>query len=408
MIELTEIKKLNKIQFSDLFTLFIGVTMFANSLFFVDQSWFLIISIFFLGLNHYLKRYGNMKILLAVLFFWFFINFISIAFNRTSFSTITFLGYGIRISIAFFLVHSLNGLFWCKFEKIVFVLTSISLIIFGINLLIPSVFHELKVVFQPITNDVFLRKEAQQDFWNNFFYTHSGRDDGRNSGFMWEPGAFAMSSVIMIIINLSNKGIIITRRILIYILAIISTFSTAGYISLMFLILAYLFNRKIGVLIFGIFITFLVFNSRFLYSDFLIPKVEGFIEEAGDDIFYDQIISERLEANRISYFQINLLKAMQFPLGYGIVEDAQSFSSIVKVVGVGGLSDILYKWGFLGFFVFIYLIWKVLILYFSKNLYLIQIIFVLFSILIVFFSNPIESNLIGFMFGFTYFLRKYI
>lgn len=406
MNEFSTYQRIDKFRLFDFLILLIGITMFANSLFFVDQSWFLIISFFFLGVNHYVKRYGNIKILLLVLILWSFINFISIAFNRTSFSTITFLGYGIRISIAFFLVHSLRGQFWCRFEKFVFVLTCISLIIFGLNLLSPSIFHELKVLFQPITNDVLFRKEAQQDFWNNFFYTHSGRNDGRNSGFMWEPGAFAMSSIIMIIINWCRNGTQISKRYLIYILAIITTFSTAGYTSLICLIIAHSFNKKIVFLFFGVIMIFVVLNSNFLYRDFLIPKIEEFLVEVNDEIFYDQVITERVEANRISFFQINVLKVIQFPIGYGVVEDVQSFNSSIKIVGVGGLSDVLYKWGFLGLFCFIYLIWKVLSRYLPISFKSFQIGLVMMALITIFFSNPIESNLIGFMMSFTYFLPR--
>ncbi|SMD44621.1 hypothetical protein SAMN00777080_3246 [Aquiflexum balticum DSM 16537] len=388
--------------------LFISVSLFASCFFFVDKAFFLIFSFLFLYIVFYNKNFGNSKILIKVLLIWTLINILSIGFNRTTFSLITFSGYVLRISIGFFLVNLWNGHFWEKFEKLIFSLTFIALIIFPFNLLFPSFFHDLKIVFQPFTHEVFLQKDAQKDFWYSFFYTHSGRDDWRNSGFMWEPGAFAMSSVIMIIYNWSKSGFFFTKRILLYILAIITTVSTAGYISLIFLLFAVSLNKKRLIFLFSIIGLLLIFNTNFIYSEFLIPKIEEYIEETNSEIYHDQKITDRLEANRLSYLLINIVKTIDYPLGFGVVEDKKSYVSSIKIVGVGGVSDILYKWGPLGLATFLWTIFY----WIRGNLFpkygLFQHIFIFFALLIMFISNPIESNLVASLLFFTSFIPKNI
>jgi hypothetical protein len=386
--------------------LFIAVSMFANSLFFVDQPWFLIFAAFFLGYHHYHQKFGSNAVLIYLLASWLIINLIAFLFHRTGFSVITFFGYAIRMSIAFFLVHSWRGEFWEKFERIVYLLTIVSIGFYGLNLVIPGVFHEMKVIFQPFTNPAFLRKAAQEDYWNNFFYTHSGRDDWRNSGFMWEPGAFAMSSVVMIVYNWVRGGIKFSRRFWVYSFAIFTTLSTAGFISLTLLIFVKSLNRKLGVAFVLFAVILLSINRQVLYNDFLIPKIEQFIKEAEEDTVYNQEFSDRLEANRIAYFGINVMKTLEYPLGHGVVEDRKSFSSAFKVVGVGGLSDVLYKWGLIGFLGFLWVINRLLTVYLPAQTNVVQRIGIFFALLIPLFSNPIETTLIGFFLLFSYFLPK--
>ncbi|MCH6198328.1 hypothetical protein MMU07_01955 [Aquiflexum sp. LQ15W] len=384
--------------------LVIAISMFANTLFFVDTPWFLVLAFLFLGYKHFEQKFGNSRVLIAFLLSWAIINLVAFVYHRTGFSVITFFGYAIRMSIAFFLVHAWKSQFWNKFESLIFIMTIVSLGFYCLNLIFPHLFNQIHVIFQPFTNNVYLQKDAQLYYWNNFFYTHSGRNDLRNSGFMWEPGAFAMSSVLMIVYNWTKGGIKYSKRFWVYSLAIVTTLSTAGYISLMLLIFSNSLKRLQGIIFIFLAITLVLLNPQVLYNDFLIPKIEQFIKEAEEDTVYSQEFSDRFEANRIAYFGINFLKSMDYPFGHGVIEDRSSSASSLKIVGVGGLAEVLYKWGFVGLIGFLWVIFKLLIIYLPISTKKIQHISIFGAIIIPLFSNPIENTLIGFMILFSFYL----
>lgn len=384
--------------FIDYFIFILVITIFSSTLFFVDEPWFLIGLGLFLLIKLSFEKRKNFNQLLIVLFIWILINLTSFALNNSGFSFSTFIGYSIRICISFFLISLWGKNLWIILEKIIFVLVSISLFIFLLNLLFPDFFSELSFLFQPFIDEVYLRKDSQSHYWNNFFYTYTGRNDGRNSGFMWEPGSFALIIVLFVIVNWINNGIHFNKRILIYFIGIFSTLSTAGYFALFFLMLALFLNKKGGFIYLIIISIIIGLNVSLLYQDFLIPKVNDFLTEAENDVYYEQGFTERLEANRIAYFGINFSKNLIYPFGHGVVEDQSSFKQVIKIVGVGGLSDILYKWGFLGLLIFLIVCWN-FVNRINFSIYSKLLIFL--SLFIVLFSNPIESNLIAFLLFFT-------
>ena len=61
---------------------------------------------------------------------------------------------------------------------------------------------------------------------------------------MWEPGAFSLMIIWSIIYNwLKSDKMVFNFRMWVYIIALITTFSTAGYFALIFLLLGYYFKK---------------------------------------------------------------------------------------------------------------------------------------------------------------------
>jgi hypothetical protein len=251
-------------------------------------------------------------------------------------------------------------------------------------------------------------KDVQADYWYSFFFVFSGRDDMRNSGFMWEPGAFAMILIMGIIYNLCKHGIQFNKHIIIYTIALITTFSTAGYLSLGILIILFLFKiRSVMIKFIMIFVLLYSFFVLMPSTDFLGGKINLFIEEMNNKEVYSQGYSENREANRMYSFILFFQKTLLLPTGYGAVEDTISEMTKNRLVGVNGLGKIMEAWGFFGLLVVVYAIYK-FCLYFLKDYSPLVAILCTSAICIVFFSNPIERNPILFLIVLTPYAFKQV
>lgn len=386
---------------TDKFILVIIIMMMSGASFLNDYDEFLIAIFAFLCAAMIIRKKRIDSLIIVVSVLWVSINIIAFLYNETSFNPSTFIGLFFWLLIPYFGLRLIGGTFWDKLESLIYKMALLTIPIFILNLILPEIFNSLKPIFEPLTSDTFYLKETQSDYWYSFFYTHSGREGIRNSGFMWEPGAFAMVLLLMIIYNWCTKGFKFNTRIIVYSLLIFTTFSTAGYLAFALLLISYLMKtRKMHVSIFSI-IALVLFLSISSTLDFLGPKIDTFLNETQNNIIYEQGYTDRYEANRVSYFLINFAKSLELPTGYGIVEDRQSFFSVNKIVGVNGLGDILLMWGWLGFTFVLISTYKFCTIISAKKNSGYTIFLLGTAILITFFSNPIERNPILFLIIFT-------
>jgi hypothetical protein len=98
----------------------------------------------------------------------------------------------------------------------------------------------------------------------------------RNSGPFYEPGIFSIYLNVAILFNIALDGKLLFRRNAIFIIALITTFSTAGYITFFFLFTTsfYFLSRKVivkNVLIVPVILLFVVVYQG---AEFLAPKVQ--------------------------------------------------------------------------------------------------------------------------------------
>jgi hypothetical protein len=292
--------------------------------------------------------------------------------------------------------------FWEKFESFLFILTCVALPVFVLSIFFPSFFHSLSSVFQILTyKSLYVFKESQANYWYSFFFVFDGRNSGRNCGFMWEPGAFAMILTIAIIYNFLKNGVQMNRHIVIYTIAILTTFSTLGYIALGVLLLLFLIEANnliyrlciIGILLYSIVVLIPT-------VDFLGEKINEYIEETQNKVAYPQNLqeseSEKYEVNRLYTFILNFQKTLLIPTGYGATEDTISNMAKQDLVGINGLGAIMVSWGFLGLLVAFISIYKFCSLYEKEHTFIFPALCTI-AVCIVFFSNPIDRNPIFFL-----------
>ncbi|MEG1648112.1 MAG: hypothetical protein RR325_05050 [Bacilli bacterium] len=229
-----------------------------------------------------------------------------------------------------------------------------------------------------------------------FFYMHSGwgLENIRNCGFMWEPGAYAMMLIFLLHFYWFRKGFVFDEKVLIITLALISTFSTAGYFALFVIILFYCISLKNDNIVISVIICFsVIITSFYMYNElyFLSSKIETYL-------LYDTNTWEHSSGitrmTRWGYAQVIFEDLLKWPWGNGINDSISVINKYGSIDGPGALSEICKQWGVLGMIGIPVVMYK-FSRFFTRNL-LLSISF-LISMLIMLFSNPFAIRYLVFI-----------
>jgi hypothetical protein len=209
---------------------------------------------------------------------------------------------------------------------------------------------------------------------------------------MWEPGAFAMMIVWAIIYNWSTKELKFNKRFFVYLIALITTFSTAGYFALIFL-LASFYIRKINLLnTMGLALLIFLFSTYVYNLEFISGKINQY------SIAYSVKDQETFQTegtvkvNRFQGGKYAFQRSLKYPLGYGLVSSEEASEDVVHY-GTNGLGTLLEMWGIIGFIYLIKLLRQYIHLINNGKISNLTQIFFFIALLIMFFSNPISRNL---------------
>lgn len=133
------------------------------------------------------------------------------------------------------------------FEKCMYVLCVIAIFLWGLSFLLPIMPSILKAISPNwinglVESNILVFGLELPDFGAALFFR-------RNVGFAWEPGRFACFIAIAAFINLAMFKFRIRNNshIWVFLLTLLSTQSTTGYVILVVIILAYLFNVRIYI-----------------------------------------------------------------------------------------------------------------------------------------------------------------
>jgi hypothetical protein len=192
---------------------------------------------------------------------------------------------------------------------------------------------------------------------NIIFYTINVQNENsfpfsRNAGFTWEPGAFSVFINFAIFLNLvinrfKLKG---NRKLLIFVIALITTFSTTGYGVFMLLVLFYVYNRnvKYRILLFpvAIILGFYLMSLPFMSEKMIEISKENTDELLENSILYDKQYSPQ----RITSFMIDFQDFRNNPiLGYGgHQEERWTYKLGADISSISGIGKILAKFGLIG------------------------------------------------------------
>lgn len=284
-------------------------------------------------------------------------------FSSNNLSYYFFLFYA--IIIAFIHVRVYGCELFDIYEHIMVVLAAISLVFWSMSILIPSL------------NDLFQQfPETSQGhnilyLFNCYNYDTTGMYSiNRNAGCSWEPGRFAIMLIPAIYNNLSREGVSFqgNKKIIILLLALVSTFSTTGYSIAILLYFIFWFDRVNAKTI----LTFLLIAlplSTYIYSlDFVEGKIrdkanfEGLTHKRMERFDYharedgDEYVGS-LDRFESAYFEWTNFQNEPL-LGYGRNVDYSWFRQKIteNYVLTGGLVKILSQYGiFVGLLLYVIL-----------------------------------------------------
>jgi hypothetical protein len=262
-----------------------------------------------------------------------------------------YIGFYIRLLTAFFIVMYYKEKLPLYFENLTFILALISLPLFLVQLINPFLFN----IFTPLSEAIIppenLAESSNQLIAHKYLFVYilNGWAPYRNSGFAWEPAAFGGMLCWALLFNLFKYRFEFNRKMLILLIAALTTFSLGTY-SCLVVIMALLFIRK--SVRYGLYISI---GSIIIYFYLIsLPIVQQNIETMSEKINKQPVLIEGVkkeelnstEVSRIAGAYVNLQYFVTWPWGYGLatnVEDAKYLGN-----SPNGLMTMFVRWGIAG------------------------------------------------------------
>lgn len=277
----------------------------------------------------------------------------------------------IYVTIAYVAIAGLRNRFFKVYEDILYVLSIIGIIFWLFLNIAPSTFTELLRNFEFSAQN---QPDGNIDY-NTIIYTvndynvipqyilnFGGINIFRNSGFAWEPGAFAVYINIAIFANLiRNKFRLVNKlRLIVFVVALATTFSTTGYTMLVLLIMFYFYNQDFKkIIVFTPVILIIVF---YLFTlPFMAEKIANTTEFNTKELVYNSLKhNAKYQPQRFESLQIDFIDFLNNPLiGFGGHQEARWTEQLgAQISTVSGIGKILAQYGLVGTLFFFISLWK--------------------------------------------------
>lgn len=307
--------------------------------------------------------YTSPKLLwaLAVWMGYFVIN----TYLIRSFHPFFMLIYVVKIMIAYWLLGYYREGIFKKYEDTIYYLTVITLVFYAVQLVAPGPMYSW-----------FKAVDLSQNLFPNRTYASIGiytyHKAGlfnifpRNAGFTWEPGPFSSYVVLAMFINIARNRVqlIDKKRLLVFLIAIISAQSTTSFVILLVIILWYFWARYKNKSF--VFIAVPVILLVIIYMFITIPWLqEKIIKESTQDVedilHHAQIAGTSHAPGRFASWQLRWQDFKNYPIaGFGGSSKLETgyLGENNVVAAINGLGTILGKYGMIGSVLFLLLVFK--------------------------------------------------
>jgi len=277
----------------------------------------------------------------------------------------------IKFTMAFVVIGSLRMRFFRIYEDILYYLCLIAISFWFIQNIIPSIFIESLRNFEFSTQGPI---KGNVDF-NTIVYTvpnfklapdsimhFGGIPVYRNAGFAWEPGGFASYINLAIFTNLIRNKFNLSgnKHFYVFVLALITTFSTTGYSMFIILILFYIYNQELIKVIWlapiVVTATVLIFTLPFM-SEKITKNKEYSTKEL---VYYSAKYNNSYSTQRFQSLEIDFIDFLNHPIiGYGGHQAAKWTNQLgAQIFTVSGIGKIMARFGIVGILFFIFSLWQ--------------------------------------------------
>ncbi|MFC1760086.1 hypothetical protein ACFLZD_01035 [Candidatus Neomarinimicrobiota bacterium] len=242
-------------------------------------------------LDKFFILYMSLIVLIFVIQFFKF-NF----FDTKGLLTVLF-----KFSFPYLALVLIGRSFLTTYVRVIYIIVIISFLFYVPSIIVPGFENYLIDQIAPI----FKQQPRLSSFYayapNFILYTVNphGGVFYRNSGPFWEPGGYVCFLILALIFNIIINRTIFKRKNLIFFIAIITTFSTTGYIALIFLVIGYLIiQRKL--------INYLILLPVFVIISYISFTTLGFLK---DKIIlnYEKTITSNIETTARTRFVSTIL-----------------------------------------------------------------------------------------------------
>ena len=289
--------------------------------------------------------------------------------------------------------------------KVITHLTVIGLIIYFFQMV---GFADLIYTFSKSLNMPNLNKI---DGYTNFviFSFTKGLHEYRNSGFVWEPGAYGCFLILALLFNFFRNKFTFDRTSIILIIATITTFSTSDYLAL-FIMMFLAYRYRVPKINLWVIIMVPAFVVLFITVPFLGDKIAAIylddiagLKHLKDISKYNLKHGEQIPLNRFASM-IYLYENMGTDLILGLSNKYDVIIDKVYNVNISnGIFDFFAKFGIFSFIYLFYTYIKFCAAYLKRVEYLVYCVLIL---LIIAFGEPILFLPIILLFLFLPFLTK--
>jgi len=236
----------------------------------IPQILFVLLSFLFINL----KYYNNKKLLYIIAIFLYVIVTQSVIFQEISiYESLSILITSIIIPYIFFIYFKFN--FPKFYVKALFIICIISLSFYFLSIASPKFHNSISKIPQ---NYTFLDPSPRANQFILYSVAHSYNEETgllRNNGPFHEPGVFGLFLIIGFYFNYLMNKKIFNKYLIIFLISILTTFSTAAYLGLIILLLGYSFSiKKYKFVRVPLFILMCLLSVDFLLNaNFLLNKI---------------------------------------------------------------------------------------------------------------------------------------
>jgi hypothetical protein len=256
-------------------------------------------------------------------------------------------------------------------------------------LIVPETIFKLNIAVGSFFNVISANVE-RKNYSNSIFFTMiNGVYRDRNCGFMWEPGAFGAILIIALVICLYANKFKLNAKVVVYLVIILSTYSTTAYLNLVLVPFFYLFNSNTRKNIF-VGSVIIIFATIFLSlsSTIVVDKINFQLSNLENDLIrLDNNLEGIVVLDRFAslvYLAPAILDNYLIGTGWSVVNDIALEKDVYLSNGV---AFYFVMFGIVGFLFFIYNLYKTGLAFFRRNKKM-SILFIII-ILNIGFSNPV-------------------
>lgn len=313
--------------------------------------------------NHYFRKLGKLDGLFIAILLLFTFVCVGQAFVFETFNFYNFGGVFLIFLIPYYAYRTIGLNYFQYFVQIIYFLAVVSLVFWVIINIWPGFGALLQFISKSLRLDPASNESV---IIYNVELTRSSIGFIKNSGFTAEGGLFCTFLIPALYLNNINSFKLFTKRNMVFIIAIITTSSTAGYAALLIFLIYMVLNMKSKVIV-SLLLPIMVFMSVYLVRElpFMFEKVN---KSYNDEMNVYNSMKNPARRGRFLGARVDIDIIMENPLtGRGIYNDVRYLNEEEREIGYSntylGIVGLASRYGLILWLLYMFLLITFLVKY---------------------------------------------